>query len=84
MHSKIIAIDGRTGIFGSVNLDQRSFWLNFEISLFFYDSDFVARLKDVLRGYLSQSELVDLETWRERRFSARLLEGFAQLFAPIL
>ncbi len=37
LHSKTITVDGEFALFGSVNLDMRSFWLNFETTLLLYD-----------------------------------------------
>jgi phosphatidylserine/phosphatidylglycerophosphate/cardiolipin synthase-like enzyme len=40
LHTKSMVIDGEVTIFGTVNLDLRSFELNFEVSLIAYDVDF--------------------------------------------
>ena len=39
----VVAVDGRIAVLGSVNIDMRSLWLNFEISLFIYDRGCVSR-----------------------------------------
>ncbi len=65
-------------------MDQRSLWLNFEISLFVYSSEFTSRLKTLHDGYLADSELIDLNVWRERPFRRRFLENSARLIGPLL
>ncbi len=32
-------------MFGTVNLDMRSLWINYEVSLFVYDSEFAHALR---------------------------------------
>ena len=37
LHTKSIMVDGAISMFGTVNLDMRSMWLNYEVALFVYD-----------------------------------------------
>jgi cardiolipin synthase len=84
LHSKTITVDKSFGLIGTVNLDMRSLWLNFEISLLVYDREFATELRDVQLGYVEESDPVDLETWRRRPKARRLLENAAGLLSPLL
>jgi cardiolipin synthase len=84
LHSKTITVDKSFGLIGTVNLDMRSLWLNFEISLLVYDHGFTSELRDVQLGYVQESDPVDLETWRRRPKARRLLENAAGLLSPLL
>ena len=84
LHTKSLAIDGETSLFGSVNLDMRSLWLNFEISLLVYDTGFTRRLRSLQNRYLEDSVDLDLESWRRRARWRRLAEDSARLLAPLL
>jgi cardiolipin synthase len=84
LHTTSLTIDGETSVFGSVNLDMRSLWLNFEISLLVYDRDFTARLCALQDTYLSDSDLLDLDTWRRRPAWRRLAEDTCRLLGPLL
>lgn len=84
LHTKSITIDGHASIFGSVNLDMRSLWLNFEISLVIYDRPFTTELLALQQDYISRSTQLDLETWNDRSFFKRLLENAARLLGPVL
>ena len=84
LHTKSITVDGAFSMFGSVNLDMRSLWLNFEISLFVYDSDFTSRLRALQQSYLDRSDLLELETWRKRGAGQRLAEDALRLASPLL
>jgi cardiolipin synthase len=48
LHTKSLLIDKRVAIFGSVNFDQRSLRLNFEISLIVYNDAFCAKLETLI------------------------------------
>ncbi|SNX29442.1 cardiolipin synthetase 2 [Polynucleobacter meluiroseus] len=84
LHTKSLLIDGRIAIFGSVNFDQRSLRLNFEISLIVYDKDFCRDLENLIHSYLLQSDMVDPESWSQRPRWRILLENAAHLTSPLL
>lgn len=84
LHTKSLLIDKRIAIFGSVNFDQRSLRLNFEISLIVYDNDFCANLEKIIQSYLEQSDYVDPSIWAKRPAWHRYLENAAHLTSPLL
>ncbi len=84
LHTKSVTVDRTHSLFGSVNLDPRSFRLNFEILLAMYDSKFTAQLADLQQTYIDRSELMDLETYRRRPLYHKVLESFARLLGPLL
>ncbi|MCC7411992.1 MAG: hypothetical protein IT495_10225 [Gammaproteobacteria bacterium] len=77
-------MDASVSLFGSVNLDMRSFWLNFEISLFVYGEAFATRLTELQRDYLAQAVFVDADAWRTRTATRRFVENAARLAGPLL
>jgi cardiolipin synthase len=77
-------IDKRTAIFGSVNFDQRSLRLNFEISLIVYNEDFCLDLQKLIQTYLAQSDLVNPQAWAKRPRWHHYLENAAHLTSPLL
>ena len=84
LHTKSLLIDKRIAIFGSVNFDQRSLRLNFEISLIVYNVDFCAKLEKLIESYLAQSDYVDPKVWAKRPAWRRYLENAAHLTSPLL
>jgi cardiolipin synthase len=84
LHSKAIVIDRSIAFVGSLNMDMRSFWLNFEVTLLVNDDGFAADLRELLERYLSESRRVDGETWAARPFRRRLLESVVRLAGPVL
>jgi cardiolipin synthase len=84
LHTKSITVDSELSMFGTVNLDMRSLWLNYEVSLFVYDVDFATRLRELQQSYLDDSLLLDPQDWQARPLRIRLLEDTLRLFAPVL
>ena len=84
LHTKSITIDGAASIFGSVNLDMRSMWLNFEISLFIYDSEFTTTLKSLQNEYLLDSDQLELGAWDQRPILRKITENAARLVGPLI
>jgi len=84
LHTKSVTVDGDITLFGTVNLDMRSFWLDFEVTLLVYDSDFAMQLRRLQKSYLEKSKPLDPEVWQKRSPRERFIENAAQLFAPLL
>jgi cardiolipin synthase len=84
LHTKSLLVDQRIAIFGSVNFDQRSLRLNFEISLIVYNDDFCAKLNALIGSYLAKSNFVDPLVWAKRPRWHRYLENAAYLTSPLL
>jgi cardiolipin synthase len=84
LHTKSLLIDKRVAIFGSVNFDQRSLRLNFEISLIVYNDEFCAKLETLIDSYLAQSDMVNPVSWAKRPRWRILLENAAHLASPLL
>lgn len=84
LHTKSITVDGCLSMFGTVNLDMRSLWLNYEVSLFVYGEVFGKALRELQQSYLEECELVDLDIWMQRPGGVRFLENTARLVSPLL
>jgi len=84
LHTKSVVVDRQVALFGSVNLDIRSFWLDFEVTLGVYDPDFAERLLALQNTYIEKSVAVDLQTWRQRPGKERFIENLARLAGPLL
>ncbi len=84
LHAKTITVDRDFSLIGSVNLDMRSFWLNFEMTLFVYDKEFTVRLCDIQHGYLRQARQIRHAELSHRSAGRRFLENCALLVGPLL
>ncbi|WP_369434678.1 cardiolipin synthase [Psychromonas sp. MME1] len=84
LHTKSIVIDEKIALLGTVNLDRRSFWLNFEMTMLIDDGDFSSELLTLQKQYLLASKQISLLEWKKRSYFKKLLEGTLYLFSPLL
>ncbi len=84
LHTKSVTIDGHVSLFGSLNMDPRSFRLNFELTLAVYDVSFTTELRELQQRYLNQSEMIDVGSWRKRSLLTQFGENTARLLSPLL
>lgn len=84
MHQKVILIDDAIAGVGTVNLDNRSFYLNFEVSVFVTKQPFIQQVDAMLREDLKSCRLVQRSEWKKQSFWLRLTARIARLLAPIL
>ena len=83
LHTKSITVDGQFSFFGSLNLDPRSLYLNFEITLLVYNHDFTTRLRELQMSYLADCTIAN-NIGEMRSGLRRLAENTARLLGPLL
>lgn len=84
LHAKTICIDGKLAYIGTVNLDIRSFYINFEASAIIADPQLCAQLMAQFEADKSESALLTLETWLQRHRWKRGMDSVCRLLAPLL
>lgn len=84
MHSKIFLVDDRAAAVGTVNLDNRSLRLNFEVTALLLDPGAIHRVERMLETDLSRSEPLTAEDLDARPAWERAASRAAYLLAPIL
>lgn len=84
LHTKSVMVDGQLSMVGSVNLDMRSLWLNFEITVVIDDECFASDLSIVQYDYIARSTQLTLDEWEKRPFMNRVLERLCYFFSPLL
>jgi cardiolipin synthase len=84
LHTKSICIDRAMSMFGTVNLDMRSLWLNYELALFVYEPQFGEALHALQQSYIEHSVRLDPTVWATRPFKERFVENALRLVSPLL
>lgn len=84
LHTKTVVIDDDYCLFGTVNIDMRSFYLNMEVGLVIYTPEMVAQVADCQAIYLQSCRFLDLEEWTQRHGASRLFDNVVRLFSPLL
>ncbi|MGH8398102.1 MAG: phospholipase D-like domain-containing protein [Gammaproteobacteria bacterium] len=74
LHAKTIVIDGAWYSVGTANIDYRSFFLNYELTLTGRDREFAAALETQFLDDLKQSAQIYPKRWAQRSWLARVLE----------
>lgn len=83
LHEKVWLIDDDTAVIGTANLDNRSFRLNFEISILVSNPAFAGQVEAMLLADLERSVEVEPETFARSRLPFRLAVRLSYLLAPI-
>jgi len=84
MHQKVFLIDSSYAAVGTANLDNRSFRLNFEITILNYDFGFIKQVEAMLSDDFSRCRPVTMENYTQKSFFFKLAVRSARLLAPIL
>lgn len=84
LHSKTMVCDDNLSSVGSMNLDFRSFYYNFEVSAFVYSRKVAGALKEKFLDEAKCCRQLSLSAFRKRSFKERCLESVARLLSPLL
>lgn len=84
LHSKSIIIDDRVVSIGSCNFDNRSFALNFEISAFLFNKEFVDQNLNYFLVDISHSVKIEKDFFKRKLIFNKFTQAFVRLFAPLL
>ncbi len=84
LHQKVVLIDEDTASVGSMNLDNRSFRLNFEIGALNVGREFAAQVEAMLREDFSHAHEVTEAEYLRAPYLRRLAMHVARLFDPVL
>lgn len=82
MHQKVMLADDDLAIVGSVNMDYRSFMLNFELAAAVYDRDFAREVEKMFVADFARSTEEDMEKFEKGSFAFRLKCRLAALMSP--
>ena len=81
-HTKIMVVDGEWSLIGSSNWDMRSFRLNFELCMEFYDGGIAQHLQHFVTAH--RGPALTNKTLRERPLPERLRDAAVRLMMPYL
>lgn len=84
LHAKHLSIDDELAVIGSSNLDRRSFALNSEISVLFYDHAVAARLRAIEEHYFANAHSLTAEEWQRRPWHNKVIQNTARLMDELL
>jgi len=84
LHAKAMVLDEAIAAVGTLNLDNRSFRLNFEITGLVFDQEFASAVEAMFERDFTTSRRMTMEDVTERPLLRRMASRAAALLAPIL
>lgn len=84
LHHKAMLVDEDVSAIGTANFDNRSFRLNFELTLLVRDAVFAKEVETMFLDDFADSRLSSAQELAERAFPVRLAVRIARLLAPLL
>jgi cardiolipin synthase len=84
VHQKALLIDRDCAAIGSMNLDSRSFRLNFEVGALVVDPAFANDVATMLEADFSHAVAIDEREYRDAPYLRRVAMHVARLFDPLL
>ncbi|MEH6634675.1 MAG: cardiolipin synthase [Halioglobus sp.] len=84
MHQKVLLMDDQVAGVGTANFDNRSFRLNFEITLLVEDAGFAAQVDKMLCEDMQRCRQVTIEEFEHKPAWFPLAMAIARLFSPLL
>jgi cardiolipin synthase len=83
LHQKVILVDDNISGIGTANLDNRSFRLNFEVTMVVMDRGFASKTAAMLEEDFLQCRKVTVDEYDGRSFPFKLAVQSSRLLAPI-
>ncbi|MXQ54661.1 cardiolipin synthase [Shimazuella alba] len=84
LHAKTIVVDEQVGSVGTMNIDARSFRLNFEVNAVIYDEQIAKQLYKTFHEDSQVSSELTPKRYRDRTILTKMKEGISRLLSPIL
>jgi cardiolipin synthase len=84
LHTKSLTLDGEITLIGSANLDRRSFDLNYENNILFWDPRLTVDVRQRQREYLARSRPVDPAEVAAWPMTRRLWNNTIAMLGPLL
>lgn len=84
LHQKTLLVDDTLAVVGTANADNRSFRLNFEVSLVGVSPGFVSSVRTMLEEDFEQCRVSGVDEYKNRSFRFRFAAQLCRLMAPVL
>jgi cardiolipin synthase len=84
VHAKTVNVDNKLCFVGTVNLDIRSFYINYEIAAILSDIQLCLQMDAQFEVDKLDCELLTMELWKTRPRWKRAVDSLCRLLAPLL
>jgi len=84
LHTKSLTLDGQLTLIGSANMDRRSFELDYENNILFYDRSLTADMRQRQDCYIARSKPITSEMVARWTWGRRLWNNTIAILGPVL
>jgi len=84
LHAKGLIVDEEVYCYGTANMDNRSFRLNFEVNAVVYDKKEAEKMADIFRKDMEVCTKITKNAYASRKTKIRILEQISRLLSPLL
>ena len=84
LHTKSLTLDGQVTLIGSANMDRRSFELDYENNILFYDRSLTAEMRKRQDSYIAKSKEITSEMVARWSWGRRLWNNTIAILGPVL
>ena len=84
LHTKSLTLDGQITLIGSANMDRRSFELNYENNILFFDPDLTSAMRHRQQQYIDKSTPISRDAVASWPISRRLWNNTLAVLGPVL
>lgn len=84
LHQKVMLVDDLFAVVGSANLDFRSMFINFEVTIVAQEKEFVTSVESMLQADFTKSREISIEEYQNVSLWNKITSRGANLLAPVL
>jgi cardiolipin synthase len=84
LHTKSLTLDGEVTLIGSANMDRRSFELDYENNILFYDRSLTEEMRQRQDSYIAKSKSITAEMVKRWTWRRRLWNNAIAILGPVL
>lgn len=84
IHGKVCLSDQESALVGTVNMDFRSYYINYECGIWLYKTSCIPNIKHDLEQIFEQSHLVTLKECQETNPIVRNFRNILRIFSPLM
>lgn len=84
IHGKVTLVDNQHALAGTVNMDFRSYYINYECGLWMYGTSCIGQIRKDLDQIIADSHLVTEEELEKTHWLVRNYRLFLRVFSPLL
>ncbi len=84
VHAKMFLADSKEAVIGTINLDYRSLYHNFECAVYLYGSDCIKTMEADFLNSISRAKAITRESIRGEKRSVKIAAKLLKIFSPLL